>query len=259
MIYNLNGDTVIARDYFVKAIAHRGYSTVAPENTLPAYILAKKRGFFYVETDVDMTKDRVPVLLHDGWIDRTSDGTGALSSFTFEQVREFDFGSWKSPDYVGTKIPSFDEFLTLCRNAVLHPYIELKNTASYTESEVQALVDAVEAHGLKGRCTWISFSDTYLGYIRDYDPDARLGYVISSVTGEVITTAQGLKTSTNEVFIDSSGRTDTESEMCLAAKLPHEVWTIDSEAVIKELNPYVTGVTSNSMIAGEVLYKSVMG
>ena len=46
--------------------------------------------------------------------------------------------------------------------------------------------------------------------------------------------------------------------MCLAAKLPHEVWTIDSEAVIKGLNPYVTGVTSNATNAGEALFKSVM-
>ena len=61
---------------YVKGINHRGYATVAPENTLPAYQLSAKKGFRYVETDVLFTSDNVPVLLHDITIDRTSNGTG---------------------------------------------------------------------------------------------------------------------------------------------------------------------------------------
>ena len=80
----------------VLSVNHRGYSAIAPENTLPAYRLSKEKGFRYVETDVSFTSDGVPVLLHDASIDRTSDGTGKIAEMTFEQVRQYDFGSWKS-------------------------------------------------------------------------------------------------------------------------------------------------------------------
>ena len=98
----------------IKAVAHRGYSTEAPENTLPAFRLAKENGFDYVECDVVFTSDNVPVLLHDSSIDRTSNGEGKISSLTYEEVSQYDFGSWFSEEYAGVKIPTFDEFLKLC-------------------------------------------------------------------------------------------------------------------------------------------------
>ena len=245
-------------DLTVKGVAHRGYSTTAPENTLPAYRLAKANGFYYVETDVSFTSDGIPVCLHDSTIDRTSNGTGNINSLTWAQVQTYDFGSWKSSSYAGTKIPSLAQFLQLCRSIMLHPYIELKNSATYSEAQIQGIVDMVEANGLKGKVTYISFSDTYLGYVKSYDASARLGYLASAVNETTISTAQGLKTTSNEVFIDSSAYGTPVLNLCKAAHLPLEVWTIDSESTIKGLNPYITGVTSNSLIAGKVLYEEEM-
>ena len=120
-IYDLQGNTIdsggtgsaIDYDKTVKAVAHRGYSSTAPENTLPAYKLAKQNGFNYVECDVSMTSDGVPMLLHDATINRTSNGSGTLSQMTYAEVREYDFGSWKSSAYAGTVIPTFEEFIAL--------------------------------------------------------------------------------------------------------------------------------------------------
>lgn len=261
-VYNLSGKQIanenLDYDYTVKSINHRGYNIVAPENTLPAYILSKKMGFNYVETDISFTSDGVAVLLHDATIDRTSNGSGNISQMTFEQVRQYDFGSWKSSAYAGTVIPTFTEFITLCRNLGLHPYIELKNNATYTEAQIQGLVDTVNELGMKGKVTWISFSSTYLGYVKAYDAEARLGYVANSVTSAVITTAQGLKTETNEVFVDSGSRSDAECTLCIDGCLPMETWTVDSTETIINMNPYVTGVSSNSFIAGKVLYENAM-
>lgn len=245
-------------DLNVKGIAHRGYSADAPENTLPAYKLAKKMGFKYVECDVAFTSDGVAVLLHDEIIDRTSNGSGSLSSLTYAQVRSYDFGSWKSSNYAGTLIPSFEEFILLCKNLALHPYIELKSTATYTEAQVQALVDTVKQYGMEGKVTWISFSSTYLGYVKDYDAYARIGFVVGTISSTSITTATGLKTGTNEVFIDANYANLTTALITLAvnADIPLEVWTVDTEAEITALDPYISGITSDSLIAGTVLYKA---
>lgn len=238
-------------DAKVKGIAHRGFSSVAPENTLPAYVLAREKGFRYGECDVSFTKDGIPVLLHDSTINRTSNGSGNINDLTFEQVREYDFGSWKSSAYTGTKIPSFEEFIVLCQEIGLKPYIEIKNSATYTEAQVQGLMDTVKEYGVDA--TWISFSATYLAYVKNYDESARIGYVVSSISSSTISTAQSLQTGKNEVFIDSSSYGDSAVSLCSAASIPLEIWTIDSEATIKSMSEYITGVTSNSLIAGKVL------
>lgn len=250
-------------DATVKGINHRGYNTTAPENTLPAYKLSKSNGFFYVETDVSFTSDGVAVLLHDNTINRTArnaDGTEIsetinISDITYEQALTYDFGIWKGSAYAGTKIPTLDQFLNLCKDIILHPYIELKSNGNYTQAQIEGIVDAVEKHGLKGLVTYISFNSTYLGYVKNYDSAARLGYVASgSGTDGMITTASGLKTTDNEVFLDTYDKTDTWAEKCRVADIPLEVWTVDSAATIRSMNPYITGVTSNTLVAGKVLH-----
>ena len=78
----------------VRAVNHRGFNKVAPENTISAYRLSKENGFLFVECDVSFTSDNVPVLLHDDTINRTSNGKGKVSNWTFEALRQLDFGSW---------------------------------------------------------------------------------------------------------------------------------------------------------------------
>lgn len=267
--YGINTSDLFEYDAFawafgenVKGVNHRGYST-APENTLPAYKLSKQMGFKYCECDVSMTSDRVPVLLHDDTINRTArnaDGTEIsetinIGSITYEEALEYDFGIYKSSDYAGTKIPKFEDFIILCRNLGLHPYIELKTAGGYTESEIQNLVDIVHACGMDGKVSWISFGAGLLTYVKNYDSSARLGYVVGDVDASVITTAQGLKTANNDVFIDAgSALTAEEVSLCSAADIPLEVWTVNSESTIQSLDPYVSGVTSDKLIAAKVLY-----
>lgn len=246
-------------DACVLGINHRGY-TSAPENTLPAYKLSKQMGFKYVETDVSFTSDGVAMLLHDATIDRTSNGTGTLSQMTYEDVRQYDFGSWKNSKYAGTVIPTLDEFLTLCKSLMLYPYIELKDNGNYTQAQVQGIVDAVKEHGLNGKVAYISFSSTYLGYVKAYDASARLGFIKSTATTSDITTCQSLKTETNEVFYDVKYTSLTDA-ICTAyqsAGIPIEIWTVDTASAITTMNPYVSGVTSNSLIAGKVLYEAAI-
>ena len=254
----------------VKIINHRGYNTAAPENTLPAYELSAEMGYSLVETDVCFTKDLVPVLLHDATINRTArnadgspvKGSVRIGDITYEEALAYDFGVWKGAEYAGTRIPTFDSFLSLCRERGLQPYIELKENGNYGREEISGLLDMVREYGMERQVTWISFNAGYLEWIRDRDPEARLGYLAAfwltkGDFGGILRRAEGLRTGSNEVFLDVSiqmlsyalGGADRYIQMSREAGIPVEVWTVDSGETVRALNPYITGVTTNSLPA----------
>lgn len=251
------GSSEINYDDICKSVNHRGYNITAPENTFPAFKLSRQMGFVYVETDVRFTSDNVAVLLHDESINRTarnSDGTQLSSTvniadITYEQALTYDFGIYKNSSYAGTKIPTLVQFLTLCKNLGMKPYIELKTG---TESQIQGVVDAVKAAGLHGRETYISFETSLLGYVKNYDNTARLGF-LDMGTPSLPRTAQTYKTDYNEVFLDSNVK--SRASDCKTAGIGYEVWTLGSASDVLALDPYVTGVTTNGTIkAGQILY-----
>ena len=256
----------------VKIINHRGYNTVAPENTLPAFELSAEKGYTFVETDVCFTKDFVPVLLHDPIINHTArngDGSGILSvtgisDLTYEEVLSYDFGIWKGEEYAGIKIPTFGAFLSLCGERGLHPYIELKENGKYRQEQIAGLVDMVRERGMQNGVTWISLNAEYLKWVRDQDPDARLGWLVAVWFSQdqfrsILRKITELRTGSNEVFLDanifmlllSPGGSDWCIDMCRAAGIPLEIWTLDSEAVKNQLDPYITGITTNSILPGK--------
>lgn len=269
-VYNINGNRIdegcggvtLNYDANVLSVNHRGYSIEAPENTLPAYKLSKEKGFNYVETDVSFTSDGVAMLLHDATIDRTSNGSGTLANMTYAQVRQYDFGSWKDQKYAGTKIPTLEEFLHLCKSIMLHPYIELKSNGNYTKAQIESIVDMVRDFGMRGKVSYISFSSTYLGYVKDYDEEARLGF-LSNPKASDLAICQGLKTAKNIVFYDVSyynnAITQAICDVYAAENIPIEAWTVDYASDMLKLNKYVSGITSNNLIAGKVLYDNAMG
>lgn len=240
-------------NYTVNSVNHRGYYT-APENTLAAYRESAKKGFTMVECDVAFTKDGQAVLLHDNTIDRTSDGTGNIEDLTFEQVREFDFGSWKDEKYSGEQIPSFEEFISLCRNLSLHPYIEVK--WKIPREHVQILVDTVAKYGMIDKVTWISSSKKCLKAVLEFDSDARVGLVVNRVREKDVEDLLNLGADKGNVFLDCDcGYVDSQAiDLCIRSRIPLEVWTVDDEQKILNLDPYISGVTSNKLVAGQVLY-----
>lgn len=246
----------------IKSINHRGYNMEAPENTLPAYKLSKQYGFKYVECDVSFTSDDVPVLLHDATINRTArnaDGTAIadtiyIESIAYEQALTYDFGIWKGSRWAGVSIPTFEQFITLCRNIGLHPYIEIKEQGM-TEAHVNQIVDIVRNCGMANDVTWISFLPTALQYVLVKNPKARIGLLANTVDATVIATAQGLITNDNNVFVNSGSYTNAEVALCQNANIPMEVWNFADWDVIASLPVYVSGITSDNLVGGYVLYQ----
>lgn len=251
----------------VKSIAHRGLSDSAPENTLEAYRAAREAGFIYAETDVAFTSDDVPVLLHDSSINRTArnaDGTALssavnISEITFAQSQNYDFGIWKGATFAGTKIPKFEDFIKLCRNIGMKPCIELKPNAT-TTAQVQSLVEIVRSCGMLSNVIWTSFAPTLLAAVKTEDETACLGLnVDGAVTSGYVSLVQSLQNGKNQVImLGSVSATSTEINLCKSANIPFEVGVCDTVTAITALDPYISGIWSNKLHAGKVLYENSM-
>jgi glycerophosphoryl diester phosphodiesterase len=251
-------------DAFVKGIAHRGWEIGSPENTLPSFRMAKENGYSYVETDVSWTSDNIPVLLHDSTINRTArnaDGTEiattlSISDITLAQAKTYDFGRYLGSQFAGTKIPTLEEFILLCKKLSLHPYIELK--WGLTDSRAQIAVNIVKRLGMLRNVTWISFDKQSLTYILQYDNKARVGFISDPLDQTVITNALSLKNGTNEVFLSISQASVTKelSDSVLEQGLELEVWTLWSNHDVETLVSYgVTGMTVSEFNLAERLQK----
>lgn len=247
--------------YNVKSINHRGFNTVAPENTLVAYKISSKKGFYYVETDVDYTSDGVLVLIHDATINRTArnaDGTAisattAIHDITYNQALSYDFGIYKGSSYAGTKIPTFEQFMGLCKNLGLHPYIEIKfDSTSYIDD----CITIVKNYGMLNNVTWICGTPPVLTYLSQQLPSANIGYIVNEINATAISNASQFKTESNYVFIDANATvlTDSMVQMCIDADIPLEIWGTNTSSYVLSMNPYISGVTTDSVIANRVLY-----
>lgn len=122
-------------------VAHRGLLLHAPENTLTNFraCLELRLGF---EFDVEKTKDGHLVCIHDGTVDRTTNGSGEVSDLTLEELRRLDAGSWFDPKFAGEKVPTIDEVLKLVAEYQQHNVliaVDLK--AEGVEQEVVRLAE----------------------------------------------------------------------------------------------------------------------
>lgn len=256
----------------VKSINHRGYNTIAPENTLPAYVLSKKHGFEYVECDVCFTSDNVPVLLHDDTINRTAknaDGseiseTINIVDITLEQARQYDYRYDKGEAYAGTQIPTFEEFILLCKYIGLKPYVEIKSNENnvFTQECAEVLVEIVKKHGILEDTTWISFDPNGLSKVLEVYPNARVGYVCSKLTEAVVNWCVNKKEENKNVFVDScyyllDDETNGYFLSLIDKNIPFEVWDVQS---VKDMikNTYISGFTTNSVVADTAIFDAVM-
>ncbi|HEX4986276.1 MAG TPA: glycerophosphodiester phosphodiesterase [Burkholderiales bacterium] len=111
---------------FPRIIAHRGGGVLAPENTLAGIRLARNLGFTAVEFDVKLSADRVPVLMHDDTLERTTDGSGAVAAMSYEALARLDAGGWFANEFGGERVPGFAAASALCREAGVWANVEIK-------------------------------------------------------------------------------------------------------------------------------------
>lgn len=203
--------------------AHRGASTSAPENTLPALQAAIDAQADFVEIDVRETADGIPVLCHDSLLKRTSGESGSLQDYTYAELSVFDFGGWFSDSYKNVPIPTLEQALETCKGHI-RMNIELKSGETLTETVLELL----ELHDMENQVVLSSTKLPYLKEAKEKKPEIPAGYIASSpcpwlLEEEIID------------FFSVSSAWVTEDFVTQAHRLGKEVhiWTVDtSEALL---------------------------
>lgn len=158
-------------------IAHRGWSGSYPENTLIGMREAIKLGCHMIEFDVTLSRDRKLVIFHDQELSRTTNGVGLVRETDFRDLRKLDAGSWFHPRYKGTRLPTLDEILLICRSSRIQVNIEIKKEAwdeepAHDNVENQ-VVRAIDRYGVRDRVLISSFRWSFIERIRALEPGIR--------------------------------------------------------------------------------------
>ena len=162
----------------MKLWAHRGASGHAPENTLPAFEMAHLAGADGIELDVQLSKDGVPVVIHDEQIDRVSDGVGNVRDYTFEELRSFNMNR-QFPAYGRAVIPTLSEVYDLVKGTEMAVNLELKNSVVFYEGLEEQVLELARRKGLEDRIIYSSFNHYSMRKIKRLLPTARVAFLYS--------------------------------------------------------------------------------
>ena len=129
----------------IVVVAHRGLAPGYPENTLLAFRHALSLGVDFIEVDLRMTKDGIPVIIHDDTVDRTTDGQGGVETFTLSEIKKLDAGSLVGPEFAGTRIPTLEETLALVTSLGGKLLLDIKSSSDLDCEKVVRLVERYHA------------------------------------------------------------------------------------------------------------------
>ena len=167
-----------------RIIAHRGASSIAPENTITAFSKAIDLGVGYIEVDLRFSKEDSIMVIHDETLDRTTDGTGKINQYTYHQLKGFSaayvdkFGQ----DFIDEKIPTLFEILMLAKGKV-NVCIDMKNT---TET---LIIQQIEKMGMIDEVFLMSYNLEKLKRIKSVNPGIRTIFIKNTLTSMDIGTA----------------------------------------------------------------------
>lgn len=206
-------------------VAHRGLGTEAPENTLPAYELAAKKGFKYAETDIQTTKDGVWVVSHDSNLKRMTDYDGEIKDMTLAEVQSHPITHGANVDkYPGLVTPTLDDFVRTCKENDLNPVIEIK---CYGNQPYQAILDTLNKYGMKDRTIIISFYTQPLAAIRQLDPNIKEQYLSNTMSKRVVLNAAVLKNCGIDVLGYTMLLDPIDARIARNIGIETNAWTID--------------------------------
>ncbi len=224
----------------INLVSHRGFSHLAPENTLEAAQKAADNGYRHIEFDIRRTKDGVWVLMHDSNIKRTTDGKGEINQLTYKQILSFKIDEGKALDEHGlVVVPTLKDMLSLCNYLNLRPVIEIK------ESGTDHLLELLHEIALcrSGNFDIISFSKEQIEEIDSilkqgktalYRSNVNLYWLVSELDEETVDAALE-NTSTGISFSCGAKKIAERIKPLQEADIPLAVWTVNSPKQLKEL------------------------
>ena len=218
----------------VSAIAHRGFSKAAPENTLAAYRKAIELRPDFMECDVRRTKDGQLIVIHDKTVDRTTNGKGLVADMTMAELRQLDAGSWVGPEFAGEKLPTFEEVLDLAKGQTVL-VIEIKEAG--TEDLV---VEMIRSREMSGEVMLCSFHYKVGVRMPALDPQIPFSPIIHipepAGPEEAVRLADEAAAVNGAIWaVNYQAITPALVDATHSANMLLEAWTVDDEADMRRL------------------------
>ncbi|WP_096188371.1 glycerophosphodiester phosphodiesterase [Evansella halocellulosilytica] len=158
-------------------IAHRGNKRYTPENTFSAFYSAATYPIDGIEFDIQWTQDNVPVVIHDEKIDRTTNGSGFVRSFTYSELKQFDAGSWFDEKYRGEEVPLFEDVLEWSTNHNLTLHVEIKHQKNGYDGLLEPFVQIIKRNQMENRIVVSSFDHSVIKKVKEKIPEINTAFL----------------------------------------------------------------------------------
>lgn len=173
-LYRNGGRSVVLFDKdmpYPRICAHRGFNTVAPENSMPAWGAAVSLGAQEIEFDLWSTKDGVLVSCHDERLERVSNGTGKVGDHTYEELLSFDFGLGFNDSFKGLKIPSFEDILEkFASRVIMNIHVKIWDKR-FEDDKLEDIIALVRKYDCEKHVYFTSTNDEVLKRSKELAPD----------------------------------------------------------------------------------------
>ncbi len=216
-----------------RCVAHRGWSGKAPENTKAAFQLAiDNPAISAIELDVHLSKDGVPVVIHDHSVDRTTNGSGRIIDLTVEELCKLDAGSWFGAEFSGERILLLEEVLEMTKGKK-RLLIELKQMGSYYTGIEQKVADLIQKHNLQEEVLVISFDHESLRKIKAIDVELKTGLIYLGMPTLLL--EQAAYTGANHLSFYHGFLTKEIVEILLSNNIEIGAWTVDDMEALERI------------------------
>lgn len=223
----------------VSVTAHRGASKLAPENSLSAIQKAIDARADYAEIDVHLTRDGVPILLHDEDFARLAGDPRKPGDLTLDEVRQIDVGRSFRPEFTGERVATLDEVIDLCRGKI-RLNIELKPPKGERDMLARAVAQLIYRKQFESSCFVTSLDRLAVLEAKRANSQIQTGAIVSASVGDV--TRMGV----NVLSVRSGLISDRLLEKAHAAGIEVHAWTIDDPKTIgRMIDQGVDGIITN--------------
>jgi glycerophosphoryl diester phosphodiesterase len=213
------------------AIAHRGASGYAPENTLAAFRRAVAQGATFIETDLHLTRDAHFIAVHDETVNRTTNGQGAVHQLTLAEVRRLDAGSWFASEFMSERVPTLEEILDFSKKNDVVFYLELKPNGFWGGEH--ALISALRNSTEIARSVVISFDPAILASLRKIEPTLMTGLLYDGAMDNPFEKA--LEIGARQLVVRGDLLTPSVIQQARKQDLQVVCWTVNSPAHMRML------------------------
>ena len=174
--YRPSGSAIVRHEQLMpypRVCAHRGFNTIAPENSMPAFGAAVAMGAEEIEFDLWWTKDGEIVSIHDDRLERVSNGEGFVYEHTLEELKKLDFGSKFNDKFEGMQILTFEEILKkFACHVIMNIHIKTRsNSEHYDEAMMRKILALIDKYDCRKWVYFMSGNDHVLRLIRRIAPD----------------------------------------------------------------------------------------